>query len=77
MNYFGLGIGDKQVRAYFFNISSYTSEHFVNVLATIANATHAKFGDLPTVLFLDLGNRNFKLMANSRYQRFSAIATSN
>ncbi len=73
MNYFGLSVGDEYVRARFFDVASYMPQHFVNMLTTIANATHAKFGDLPAVMFLDFGNRHLKLMTYSRHQRFDDL----
>ena len=44
------------------------------MLATIANAAHAKFCDLPAILFIDLCNRYLKLLAHSCHDRFYYLA---
>jgi len=44
------------------------------MLATIANAAHAKFRDLPAVLFIDLCNRYLELLAHTRYDRLYYLA---
>src|SRR5689334_9121353 len=73
VNYFGFNVGDEYVWAGFFDIAPHVAQQFVNMLTTIANAAHAKFGDLPAVVFLDFGNRHFKLMTNSCHQRFDDL----
>ena len=63
-----------QVRACFLDIAHNMTQDFVDMPATIANATHAKFSALPEVLFIDLRDRHLKLVTYSRYHRFYDLA---
>jgi len=49
------------------------AQYFVSMLTAIADATDAKFGDLPAIVFFDLGNRNFKLVTHSCYDRLDYL----
>jgi len=72
--YFDFCIGHYDIRASLFNEALNTSQYFVNMLTTIANATHTKFSDLPAVLFIDLCNRYLELLAYSCHDRFNHLA---
>ena len=59
--------------AWLFDITLYMAQYFVSMLTTIADATDTKLGDLPAIVLIDLGNRNFKLIAHARYDRFDNL----
>ena len=67
MDDFRFSIGHEYIGARFFDEAPYVCQHFVSMLTTIANATDADFSDLPAVMFIDFGDRYFKLVANSGY----------
>ena len=74
MNYLSLGIGQDYIGARLFYITPDMTQYFVRVLATIADTAHANFSDLPAILFIDLGNRHFKLIPNPCHDRFDDLS---
>jgi len=74
MNYFGLGTGHQYIGARLFDITPDMTQYFIRVLATIADAAHAEFSDLPAILFVDLGNRHIKLIPHPRHDRFNDLS---
>ena len=74
MNYFSRGIGHQYIGARLFDITLDMTQYFVRVLATIADAAHAKFSDLPAILFIDLGYRHIKLISNPCHDRFDDLS---
>jgi len=74
IDYFDLSIGHYNIRASLSNKMLNALQNFVNMLTTIANATHAKFSDLPAVLFIDFRNRYFELLAYPCRDRFNHLS---
>jgi len=73
-NDFAFDIAYDDIGPCLFNITLDMSQNFTGVLATIRYATDAKDSNLPAILFLDLGNRHFKTVTHSRYNRFDDLA---
>ena len=73
MNYFRLSIRQQYIRTRLFNKTPHMTQYFVRVLATIADAAHTNFGDLPAILFIDLGNRHFELIPHPCQNRFDDL----
>jgi len=74
IDYFDFNIGHYHIRASLFNKMLNASQNFVNMLTTIANATHAEFSDLPEVLFIDFRNRYLELLAYPCRDRSNHLA---
>ena len=73
VNYFRLSTAYQYIRTRLFDITPDMTQYFIRVLATIADAAHANFSDLPAVLFIDLGNRHFKLIPHPCHNRFDNL----
>jgi len=74
IDYFDLCISHYDIRARLFNKTLNVSQDLIDMLTAIADATHAKFCDLPMVLFIDFRNRNFILLACPGYDRLKYLA---
>jgi len=74
IDYFDIFIGHYNIRARLFNKTLNVSQDLINMLTTIADATHAKFSDLPMVLFVYFRNRYIKLLACPGHDRLKYLA---
>src|SRR5947209_15876195 len=56
-----------------FNITLNMPQNFTGMLAIICYATDTEYGNLPAILFLDLGNRHFKTVTHPCNKRLDDL----